>query len=294
MGEIYIAENKMNGMVYVGKTTKTMAERKKDHKTKALRKINNLRFHNAIRSYGSENFEWRVLTVCDNSILDEQEIYYIKLYKANNKKFGYNMTEGGDNDPMCNLGRKFSKEHRANISKAAANRVITDEARRNMSKAQKERYQKDDSLRRILLGIRVTTKIDQYDLNGYLIKTWPSMIEASEAVGVDSSNISKACSGKAKTSAGFIWRYHGDDLTKAKLEELTTPKKLTDEHKNKISGGLRKKVIQFDLKGNFIKTWEGVDVAAKHVGVAKSGIIRSCKGEQLKSGGFIWEYKEDQ
>lgn len=293
MGEIYIAENKLNGMIYVGKTTKNILIRKNDHKTKASRGVNNLRFHNAIRKYGFRNFKWRVLERCDDSLLDEREIYYIDLYKSNDKKFGYNMTAGGDNDPKCNLGRKFSKEHRANIGKATANRVITTEIRKNMSIAQKERYKKDKKLQETLKNCEcIKVKVNRYSLNGEFIDEWPSLKEAAVGVNRHPSNINKVCRRHAKSSGGFIWRYEGDFVTEKDLIELNKKKKLTLEQRERISLGQRKQVSQYDLKGNFIKTWSGIDLAAEYTGVARSGIIRCCRGEYEKSGGFIWKYTE--
>lgn len=57
------------------------------------------------------------------------EKYFIKKYKSNDSKFGYNMTSGGefkvDFTPemrerirLKNTGRKLTKEHREKISKA--------------------------------------------------------------------------------------------------------------------------------------------------------------------------------
>jgi group I intron endonuclease len=294
MGEIYIAENKINGMVYIGKTTKNIDRRRWDHVTKALRKTNNLRFHNAIRNYGPENFEWQILDVCNNSDLDEQEIYYIKLYKSYNKEFGYNMTEGGDNDPKCNLGRKFSEEHKKNMSIALLGRKFSEDTLENMSKAQRRRYKHDEKLRDILKNNDVLKKKTlQYDLKGNFVRCWESIRSASDILGVDDSNISRACNREWKTSAGFIWRYENDNVTKEDLYDINKSKKLSQEHKDRITASQRKTIIQYDLLGNFIKIWNGVDIASKETGIAKSGIIRCCQGKYKKSGEFIWKYKKD-
>lgn len=49
--------------------------------------------------------------------------------------------------------------------------------------------------------------INQYDLNGNFIKTWPSTMEIQRQLGFSASSISKCCKGKLKTCGGYIWRY---------------------------------------------------------------------------------------
>lgn len=48
--------------------------------------------------------------------------------------------------------------------------------------------------------------IEQYNKLGELIKTYPSISEASRATNVSISGISLCCSGKYKTAGGFIWK----------------------------------------------------------------------------------------
>lgn len=49
-------------------------------------------------------------------------------------------------------------------------------------------------------------KVAQYSLDGELIATYASRIEASEVTGVHRCNISWCCQGKSKTAGGYIWR----------------------------------------------------------------------------------------
>ena len=48
--------------------------------------------------------------------------------------------------------------------------------------------------------------IGQYDLEGNLIKIWPSMLRAQKELGYKATQISKCCNGKIKTSYGFVWK----------------------------------------------------------------------------------------
>ena len=47
----------------------------------------------------------------------------------------------------------------------------------------------------------------QFDLNGNLIKEYPSIIEAERQTGFNNAHISKCCLGKRKTAYKYIWKY---------------------------------------------------------------------------------------
>lgn len=50
--------------------------------------------------------------------------------------------------------------------------------------------------------------VNQYDKNGNFIKTFSTITEAAQSVGLKSiSAITNACNGLSKTSKGFIWKY---------------------------------------------------------------------------------------
>lgn len=56
-------------------------------------------------------------------------------------------------------------------------------------------------------GIKARKRVNQYDKQGNFIKTWDSMTSIYETLKYNSSGISSCCSGKYKTSHGYIWRY---------------------------------------------------------------------------------------
>ena len=49
-------------------------------------------------------------------------------------------------------------------------------------------------------------EVNQYDLQGNFIKTWNSIKQAKENLGI-SAHISDCCEGKRKTAGGYIWKY---------------------------------------------------------------------------------------
>lgn len=93
MGIIYLAKNKENAKIYIGKTELTLEERRAHHlKICWARKS---RFYSALR-YHAERFEWSILEICENSKLNSREKFWIKELDSLNPNVGYNMTAGGD------------------------------------------------------------------------------------------------------------------------------------------------------------------------------------------------------
>lgn len=54
-----------------------------------------------------------------------------------------------------------------------------------------------------------------------------------------------------------------------------------------------KKIIQYDLSGNFLKEWESEQEASRKTGTNQGNISNCCKGLINKTNGYIWRYKEE-
>ena len=57
----------------------------------------------------------------------------------------------------------------------------------------------------------LSKKVNQYDLNGNFIKSYPSTKEVERQLGIQTISISKCCRGLQKTSGGYIWKYANID-----------------------------------------------------------------------------------
>ena len=108
---IYKAVNTNNDKCYIGFDS-NWPKRVKTHKQR-VNEGSNCYFHNAIRKYGWESFQWEVLyqSLDKNHCLNEMESYFIQFYDSKNN--GYNMTFGGEGS----FGRTFTPETRMLMSK---------------------------------------------------------------------------------------------------------------------------------------------------------------------------------
>lgn len=105
---VYLAVNKINGKKYIGITSRSIKDRKREHRCHAMKGVNQGAFYRAIRKYGIKVFEFTTLVQCA-SVYEalEQEMRLIAELQPE-----YNSTEGGDGQ----RGRTMSEESRKRIS----------------------------------------------------------------------------------------------------------------------------------------------------------------------------------
>ena len=75
---------------------------------------------NAIRKYGEDNFKVELLETISLKKLNEREGYFIKLYNSNDRKYGYNISSGGDACVMSEetkqkISKKMIGKNKGNI-----------------------------------------------------------------------------------------------------------------------------------------------------------------------------------
>lgn len=93
-GFIYIIKNTINSKVYIGQTKISVEQRWKEHLRHAL--YGDQVINRAMRKYGIKNFYIETLEICNISLLNYREMYYIDLYDSTNKSKGYNVSIGGN------------------------------------------------------------------------------------------------------------------------------------------------------------------------------------------------------
>jgi len=82
------------------------------------------------------------------------------------------------------------------------------EWQKNHAEAMNKLYQDPEWQKKTAEAIRkrCCKPVEQYTLDGVLVKTWSSASEAARELGISNGNISTCCNGKRENAGGFIWK----------------------------------------------------------------------------------------
>ena len=203
MGYIYKATNQINGQSYIGQTRISIEDRIKKHIN--CSNINNQEadypFHAAIRKYGIDNFKVECLEECNDELLDEKEIYYIKLY--NTYQNGYNAALGGSGHQKYNYDEivNFFLQNNNSIRLTCQHFNIYDQVVYSALK------NKNIDYKSLISNIKPRTfntkKIILIELN----KEFNSMKEIDEYFGKQvHGNIRRCLNGVTEKAYGYHWK----------------------------------------------------------------------------------------
>lgn len=95
---IYLITNQINNKVYVGQSV-NIEQRWRAHRSRPFNLNSNdyeKPLYRAIRKYGLDNFEFKVIEVCREEELNEKEEKWIRYFAAVDPEKGYNLTYGGE------------------------------------------------------------------------------------------------------------------------------------------------------------------------------------------------------
>jgi group I intron endonuclease len=227
---IYQTTNLINGKKYIGK----------DESNNPSYLGSGVTLKKAIIKYGRYNFKKEILEYCINrEHLNEREEYWLnKLNVADNSKY-YNRI---NNTSGCKKGRKHSDEtkhlmslKRKGIKDSKQTKLIkslakkgkpsnikgkqwSEESKNKMRKPKTQEHilkLKSPKSEKLKLKMSLAKKgkpsnrpkkpINQYDLQGNLIKEWNSIKEATDITNIKS--IRDCLTGRQKQSGNYIWKY---------------------------------------------------------------------------------------
>ena len=146
---VYVHINKVNGKRYYGITSQKPKQRWKNGKG-----YKNQHFANSISKYGWDGFDH--IIIARDLTEDEAkwlEVEMIAAHNTNDKRYGYNFTEGGDGakgyvpseevrrklsdshkgKPSARKGKHHSEESKQKIREAAKGRVVSEETKQKRS-----------------------------------------------------------------------------------------------------------------------------------------------------------------
>lgn len=265
---IYILTDPISKDVrYVGKSVNPEVRVRK-HISEAKNGKNNNHRVNWIKSLLNKNLKPNM------EIIDETydewgflEEYWISQMKT----WGFDLvngTDGGEKPPSFK-GKKLSKEHKLKLKNSSQlffkslKNGLPKEWCDNISLAHKK-----NNFLPTKASESNKKKVFQFTLNGEFIKTWDSITEAADNLGLkNSSNISEVCLGKRFKSGNFRWSY-------------------TNKLINYTSKTI--KVNQYGLDGAFIKKWDSISIASKTLKIDESTIRKVCSGRGKTAGNFKW------
>ena len=121
----------------------------------------------------------------------------VELNKAEEK---ISKIKSGENNPF--YGKTHSDEVKKKLSEKALNQRHSKETREKMSKSMKENHADFNGKNNPRAN-----PVNQYSLNGEFIKRWDYAKEASRTLDINYSSLISCCTGKYKSSGGYIWEY---------------------------------------------------------------------------------------
>lgn len=214
MTKIYLVTNLVNGKQYVGKTKYSLAHRWLQHCNRPY----NTYLHNAIEKYGKDNFKIEEICRCDDSHWKELEKFYIKEYRTHYTEGGYNVSWGGDSNPMDDPLAK--QHHREKMGRVKQRQKDSETIKRwNASEERKEWWKKLSEERR---GKPIKSFVEHNDSkkirvgmisDGKIIKEFDSIADACRYLGKptkEAGHILKVCGvinkhGKPAKHFGYSW-----------------------------------------------------------------------------------------
>ena len=204
---IYAHTNKINGKIYIGLTSMKPEERWRNGK----RYKEGTHFRNAIEKYGWDNFEHKIikenLTKTEASYWEQ---YYISFYNSVDRRYGYNMSTGGEHG-----GHPQTAETRKRISENCTGfkgKRHTDES---LAKMQKAKCGENHPMYGKHFSDEAKAKLRNAALNHMgrlffceeLNRIFDNLNDANKATSCAKSSIVLCCQGKQAQSKGYHWKY---------------------------------------------------------------------------------------
>lgn len=197
--------------------------------------------YKAINKYGWENIQKEI--VYENLSEDHAkylETYLINFYKSNNKKYGYNLTDGGDGTS----GRKFSEETKKKLSEINKGRIISEEQREKIRQFNLGKHHSEETKRKMSishmgnkanLGRKLSEErkrqISERQIGAKnqhakrvicleTLKVYDTMTQAKAETGA--TKITECCKHypKHKSSNGLHWEYYDETLSAPDYKDI--------------------------------------------------------------------------
>jgi len=254
-----------NNKKYIGITGQSVERRWQ--KGKGYAYGNNVYFYNAIGKYGWENIRHIILfSKLSKEEAEQKEIDLIKEYKTSDRKFGYNLNNGGNS---CG---KHSEEYKKRMSKIQKNLWANDDKRKKkMSEIFTGRIMSEETkqkLREANLGKKQSKETKEK--------------RAAKLRGVSRPDVAERLRNLPKGSHPMCGKKGSEKQKEA-------------ARKNSVIGceACKKPIIQFTKDGNIVREYFSAAEAIKINNYKSNHISECCKGKYKSFNNYIWKYKKE-
>jgi group I intron endonuclease len=266
-----------NGKKYIGITSVSPKERWKKGKG-----YDTQYFSKAIKKYGWDNIKHEILF--ENLTKEEaekKEVELIAFYKSNDKRYGYNIENGGRAigrfapETILKMSEKKKGKHRSQetkrkLSKAFKGRVFSEEWKNKISNSSKGKTLSEATRKKISLALKGRKASE---------KTKQKMSLARVGIKFSEETICKM-------------KKYARNRTKEHLQKISNSlkgKHLSKETRQKLS----KPIVQLDLNGNIVNRFFGIHEASRQTNIPFKQISNCCCGRRKTAHNFIWKYEYD-
>lgn len=175
------------------------------------------------------------------------------------------------------LGRRHTDEAKEKIKNSGIGRIMPEEAKKKIGESNLGKKRSSEASNNMTLGQTkrflsyesreyLRLPVNQLDLNGNFIKTWDSAKSAGIELEIKSpTHIYACCKKKRNKCGGYKWEY----------AEKESPIVY---------------IIQKDLDGNMIKSWDSMLSASNELNISLEPIRSCCNKKRYTAHGFKWEY----
>jgi predicted GIY-YIG superfamily endonuclease len=223
---IYKLSNLVNGKVYVGLTT-NLSKRFKSYLYHGINGRGQMAIHRAIKKYGFDKFDFLIIEEVSLKNLAKRETYWIKFFKSNEKEYGYNLTDGGENF-------KKNKECIKNHIKSAKNK-------KKVFLYNKEGFflKEFESINNCAkeLGIKHCTIVNSIRFKGLILKKYQAFFDKKNNVEPHKNKRNEKISKKLKNNRNcntFYWKLTNLITGETFIEDGIRKLALTSGYKNDI------------------------------------------------------------
>ena len=232
---IYKITNTVNGKFYIGSSSNIDARRKRHIRQLRTNSHDNIHLQRAWDLYGEQKFVFEIIEKCKPGIMLEREQWHLDsvtlsynisrhtqafmLGIKRPKSFGERISAMKKGNKYFE-GKTHSPEARKRISKAMmgnmrnVGRKHSEDFKRKLSEANTGKRHSEETKKKMGIAVVQLTK------NGEFIATYDTRVEAAVANNMKGRHIGSCCSGKRRTSGGYMWMHAIDYRTPGVIQQL--------------------------------------------------------------------------